>query len=405
MIPIVYVTLLFLMLFVLYRCGKEIEKSGNIWSAAGITAMLVYTLNVGLRFGRGIDYNEYWRTYEEIARGFESNRDVVFVAFVKFLAHIGMPYQVLILLCSFLFILGVLLVLRNYRVFISYALPLFALFSISAVENMIRFFMGFSFILIGFSFLLQRKKWKYVIFGMIGCSIHLALLPLMLAFWLVLLYKRPLLYPIIAIVFFFVIGFSFKTETMTLFADLIQTIALLSSSERFESYSNNADFWLTGGFSGRETNVFPPASEIVFLCFLVWYGYKGLKKTGCEQKDVIVYNLFLIGFLLKPIANQIELLMRFDHAFFFFRAVVCAKILSDLFRQKVLRYTPLTFVYMLSFFYVGFSFFKTPFQKNPQQFLYVWNHDNQTYNSMLRMWNSENDKESSQIKKIKKRKN
>ena len=41
------------MLFVLYQCGKSLRKDYRIFSAAGVVSMLVYTLNEGLRFGRG----------------------------------------------------------------------------------------------------------------------------------------------------------------------------------------------------------------------------------------------------------------------------------------------------------------------------------------------------------------
>ena len=129
-ISIVYVVLLILMLFVLYVAGRSISGQEEMSSVGYRIACLAYTLNEGLRFGRGIDYNEYWRVYEELASGVDSDRDFLFVVFMKFLINIGIPYQGFILLASFMFFLGVIMILRHYKEILPFSLPLFALFSL-----------------------------------------------------------------------------------------------------------------------------------------------------------------------------------------------------------------------------------------------------------------------------------
>ena len=149
MVPWIYDFLLLIMLFVLYRAGKSIAKTGKIWSLAGFSAILVYTLNEGLRFGRGIDYNLYGMVYERLEATGQSDWDISFQFVARVLIDLNIPWQGYVILMSFVFILAMLIMLKVYQEIIPYALPLFALFSAGTVENMVRWYFGFSFIMIG----------------------------------------------------------------------------------------------------------------------------------------------------------------------------------------------------------------------------------------------------------------
>lgn len=390
--------LLLLMLYILYRCGKEMSKTGKIWSRAGITCILTYTLNEGLRFGRGIDYNEYWRTYEYVSRGYESNRDVVFVYSVKFLSSIGIPYQGFVLLCSFLFIVGALLFLKHYRDILPLALPLFVLLSMGDVENMVRWYLGFSFILIGVSFLLDKKVLKFFLISCVGCLFHSGLLPLLLIFYIIYFFKTPILPPFIVIILYFAIGVFFQTEFMLALSDTINNFA--GFSERADSYIGRADYWLTGGNGGRFRAAFPRKTELALLLLIVWYGYKLVKNSRFHL--VYAYNLFVAGFILWPVANQIELLWRYDAPLYFYMSIVLAGIVwfvrsKKLIKQQVLLYV---FMFLTSFFVL--LYFRGPFVKNPKLYMYVWNHTNETPEKMIGIWTDQNEKNANAAEKASK---
>lgn len=378
------------MLFSLYFCGKGIAQNGRILSRHSAVAIIVYTFNEGLRFGRGIDYNEYWRTYESIGQGFVSDRDFVFVYFFRLLNELNFPYQFFVILASFLFIVGVISLLLNYKIYMPYALPLFALFSMSAVENMIRFFFGFSFVLIGMSFLLRKKKKEFLFFCIVGCLFHMALFPIPILFLIISLIKTPILHPFISIPLYFVIAIFFNTKFMLNFADT--TNLLFSFSERYKMYAENSDTWLIGGYGGITRSPFPPISHTLFLVSAIWIGYNRYVKDN--SKSIIAYNLFVIGFLLVPIAQQIEIVNRYDHCFLFFRAIICAIILKHFgsllyVKEKV---SVVSLLFLLSISYYCFSFFKAPFLENEKKYMYVWNHDKETYGKMIQMWLNENQK-------------
>ena len=312
------------MIYVLYKAGESIKELGTIKCPAGLAAIIVYTLNEGLRFGRGIDYNLYGMAYERLESGKDVNWDPSFLFLGKLFVEFGIPWQGYVMLMSFVFIVAMLIMLKGFKEIMPLALPLFALFSLSEVENMVRWYMGFSFIMIGISFILNNApkcKIKFFLFSVIACSFHIALLPIPLLFYLVFLRKTPLLAPIPAIILFFCIALFFQSNFMMQFVELFNIFS--RTSDRFEGYGDDAQYWLTGGFDGANVSALPDIQVVIFLCCLVYLGHKiTITEEEDEEKEdnkgkednhkaIFAYNLFIVGFLLYPIANLIELVLRF----------------------------------------------------------------------------------------------
>ena len=388
MVSFIYVSLLLLMLFVLFKSGIELKNNGGkLLSPSGISAILVYTFNEGLRFGRGVDYCNYWDFYQELSMGGESNRDFIYVSFCKLLISIGVPFQGLILLSSLMFIVATLFLMKNYKEILPYALPLFILFSMTNVENMIRWNLAFSFVLIGLSYQLRSDKWldlRFLFFCIISATIHLAILPIPILFFTISKFERPLFNPFLTIAIYMALTFLFDSSFMLRFIDIVNMVALLS--ERFESYGNNAEYWLTGGYAGIErASSYPGLSNVLFFCFLVFLGYKIAKKS--DNNIVFAYNLFIIGLFLLPIGRQIELVVRFYQPFFFFRGIMIAGIIYLMYIHKKIKCNTLILLMsMLLFINVGRKYFTAPIFGNPLKYLYVWDSGNRTIDEMHEMW-------------------
>lgn len=388
MVPITYTFLLLFMLFILYKAGQGLQKNGcKIRSKYGLYALLIYTLNEGLRFGRGIDYNYYWRSYEDLVAGKYVETNIGMLLFEKFLISLDFSWEMCVLVLSFMFILGTLYLMKCYKEILPLALPIFVFFSNTAVENMIRWYLGFSFILIGLSFQLREEQSlnrKFLFFSIIACFFHYAIIPIPLIFYFMRFFRKPILHPLVTIILFYAIAFGFKTTVMLQFADVVNTLSMMS--DKFQHYSNNTYFWLTGGFDGVETTPFPALTEQLFLLVIVLLGYKTVKD---QRKDYVYsYNLFVIGFLLYPVARQIELLERFDQPFLFFRGILLAIIIHSVYLNARVRIVPvLKIVVFLIVLNLGRSMFLHPFTQSPQRYLYVWDKKRQTPESMLDMWN------------------
>lgn len=375
------------MIFVLFLAGKGLKRNGGkVLSFPGLMGILAYTLNEGLRFGRDIDYNEYWRTYERISIGYDSNRDMVFVNLCKFLSEIGVPFQGFIILCSFMFIFGAMLMLRNYLKILPWSLPLFSLLSLLEVECLIRWFLGFSFIMIGMDYLLKHKTKHFFAISLIGPFFHIGLLPIPFLFYFVYRAKGPFVNPYISILLYIGIGLLFQTQMMIMFADAANLLGSLS--QRAEGYAEQADYWLTSGSGGRKSYPFPNILMMFFLFAQIWCGYKLANK--CDKEMVFPYNLFLIGFLVSPMANQIEILQRYNMLFFIFRGIVCAGVIYYAFiisGKKLLKISAIpTLAFSVLLFGNCIKFFIHPFTDPPKLYMYVWDHTNETYDQMFDEW-------------------
>lgn len=433
MILAIYIFLFVLMLFALYRAGKSFVESDGKITPIVIWAILIYTLNEGLRFGRGIDYNLYGMSYETLEATGDYDWDLSFLLIAKILIALDVPWQGYVLLMSFTFIVVTIKLLSVYKEVLPYALPFFVLFSIFETENMVRWYMGFSFIMIGIAHLLKHDRLidssdtaeqteitndedtddvehttnkhphliKYWLYCAFACTFHLALAPLPIAIFLIYRYKKVLISPIWTLVCYFAIAFIFKADFMLQFVALANMLSMTMSgvSERMGSYGDRAEYWLTGGYAGTEVHSpFPDMQELIFLCFLVWLGYKVIKNA--ERCYIFAYNMFLVGFLANPVARQIELIQRFDQPFLFFRAIVLACIVEYVFvRRQIVIHQTAWIVSVLICLNVGRRVLMTPINGNPEHYLYVWDIGNRTYDSMYETWID--DMESSDIQKKK----
>lgn len=402
-IILTYVFLLFLMAFVLYQSGRSLRKRYIIMSRAGITAILVYTLNEGLRFGRGFDYNTGGKGYELFAMyGGEYVNHIGYVYLVKFFVNMGIPWQGCVMFMSFMFIVGFLFLLRNFKEVAPFALPLFVLTSLNTVENLFKWYLAFSFFMIGLSYQIKKKDGihlYYVFFSLIAILFHVAFIPIPLVFYIITKFEKPLLSPFWSITLFFLIAFFFQSSFMLNFVD--QFNALATMSDRLSGYAEDAEAHLTEGFGGRETSALPGYGELFFLFIIIIWGYRCVRLMGYNY--ILAYNLFLFGLLLRPITNQIPLFARFDHVFFFFRAIVFACMILLVYQLRLVRLKPiiLVFVSLVSINWTS-AFFRNPLMGKPQSYLYVWNKSNYTYDKMLYFFQNEAKKKSDNLKKQKK---
>lgn len=398
MIPIVYDILLLFMLFILYLSGKKIAKTGKIWSKSGVIAIIVYTLNEGLRFGRGVDYNNYWRGYEAMKAGYNDfDFEYGFQTLVNLFISTGLSWQCLVFFISFLQILAFLFLLIKFRSSLPVSLPAIVLISMLDTENMVKYYLAFSFLLIGLSFVIEEKDKKniliYVIFGSLACLFHVAILPIVVLFYVLKFVKRPMLSPITTIIVFYIICFSFKIEFMQNFVNYVELFSHLSV--RFEKYANHADYWLAGGNAGRATSVFPGITEMAFVFMVLILSYQAVKLY--DNRYIYVYNLLLIGILLRPFSIQLELLQRYQKPFYFFQAILFGYVVNLIWQKNIIKLKYGQIIRILIFIVslnMARPFFIDPFRKNEKIYMYVWNKDKETSDQMKYIWGEEFDKHS-----------
>ena len=373
------------------------SRKAQIFSKAGMWAIFIYTFNEGLRFGRGIDYNAYWKVFDRIAAGETNdslyvNMDIGFYNFCKFLSSIGGTWQECVLIMSFLFIVSSLLFLKLYRDTIQYALPLWVLFSYSQTENVMRWFLGFSLILIGLSLIMQKngKKYylSYLLLSAIGCTVHFGLIPVALLLLLMTFKETLLIKPMYLYIGLAISIVLAQVGSLLGYIELFNMFA--SMSDRFSNYAEDAEYWVLKASSVGSLYTFTGIVDFICSLFVVAVGYKACGNAG--KHYVFAYNIFIIAFLFRPITTQMELLNRYDTLLYIFRAIVYARILQDMYikrkqKQRVL-WGPVMACVM--FFNIAQPLL-VPFRNDSRKYLYVWNKGNLTADKMYDIYIKDGD--------------
>lgn len=379
MTAFVYVCLYVIMLFLLFISGRNISKRKNNVIKASLLGIIAFSLNEGLRFGRGLDYNYYAREYEYVVNTHKSTWDICFAEIAKFLGSMDIPWQGYVFLMSLVLIVSGVLFVNNFKDVSKWALPLFAVFTMPA-ENLMRWFFGWSIILIGLSFILDKRDRKsvfiFIALSVIACLIHFGLFPIIIVYFALFFINKPLLKPYWSIAIFLAIALIFNTSFMERFIDIMN---LISINERTDYYVRNTEYWLTGGYAGNTKSAFPKYYEFLLFLVNIWFGYKLTKYLN--SKFIYLYNLFLLGFITYPICRQIELLFRYNNLFTLFQFVILAYIVQEIVRKRIFIFQNkymliLSFLIILNYFRVLLF---TPFYDTPDHFLYIWDSNGRDY--------------------------
>ena len=377
-IRLTYFVLFILMILSLYLGGKGIKQHNRFLI---IIAILAFSLNEGLRFGRWIDYNNFVVYYPDYINKNYDNADFLFVFFCRLIDLMGGNHQGMVFFMSFMHIFAAVYFIRLFRNVAMFALPFYGLFTYNVAENLMRWNLGFAFILMGLYHLFKCPKeikdyLLVVLFFITALNVHLGLLLILPLFCFLYIINRPIAPPWLSTVLYFLIVFTFQMDYMESVAEYANLFSFMG--DHFMGYAENAERWLTKSALGLEsTRSFPslPLLLVYFLC--LWSGYKMIPITG--KLYLFSYNAFLVGFLLNPIALKVEILNRVDYLFVIFSAFVLTfivkyRILIHNFTSKLI---PMVSVFILLNY--ARSELSIPFRRKTDQLLYVWDKKNKEY--------------------------
>lgn len=100
-----------------------------------------------------------------------------------------------------------------------------------------------------------------------------------------------------------------------------------------------------------------------------------------------MYNIFVFGMLLMPLGVQIELVGRYYLTFYHFVSIVIGCIILDARTNIHLNYNLIVFFLIIVIgANVGRRCLISPFFHHPKQYLYIWNSEGESYDSMLNIW-------------------
>lgn len=333
-----------------------------------ILPTIIFSLIEGLRFLRGVDYSIYYYRYETINQlnVFSFEEDPLFVLLCQTLTNLGIPFQGFVILCSCILIISSFFLLKEQKKTMQFSLPLLTTFGLISAENLIRWYLGFSFLLIGIYYLIKNKSGLYIFYSVIACGFHIGLLLVIPIFAFIFkIRQKIILNPIYLCIIYLIIYLTFKVEFMLVFVDIFSTIGDFG---RYASYVNNIEGWLTGENKQLDTTI--SIGYIFKHLFLIIYGYKILYKQNDTYR--FFYILFAIGAITYPAMHIIELAGRYNELFMFFEPFILAATLYDIFiiRKRINIYTLCALICLYPIFAL---ILKYPFVEDIKNLLFIWN--------------------------------
>lgn len=317
----VFFLLQLLLLVICFYSGYKI-KNNNFLNLYVLLFVISFTLIEGLRFGRGIDYNIYYQSFQVFdSSNMQGSSAILFDSLRLICKKCELPYQCIIIISSFLLAISGIKLLVQYPQILFLSLPWFYLVTFSA-ENLFRWYAGFSFILLGIPYLFKEKSYMYALFCLLGVGFHLMMSVPALLFYIISKAKTALLSPLVAISIYVFLSLIWSSSSMK---NIIAPVNyVLSFWEHYNDVygGSNLSAWLDGSHHGlAESSIIRQLIELLKNSFLIVLGHKLL--IYFNSKDfTYFYNCMLLGIISYPAFAPIELMDRFVQLFLFFQCIV-----------------------------------------------------------------------------------
>lgn len=328
-----------LTMFAFYLSGRLISNSSSrkvlnnqsYWRAA-IPIIVMYGIFMGLRFGRMIDYNIYYVHYEEIVKNINDKRGVepLFALLMHAFGLLNLKYYHFILFTSLLTICSFLTYVRKKQDIVFLAVILFLSETFMA-ENLIKWYVAFSFFLYALHYYQEHKIKKAALFIVISVCFHIGMLFAVIPFILLMCVKKNLPSKI-CFILFIISSFVGSVNFLNILSPLMPYMGI---NEKLALYALQYNDIITGKFGimgmNDQKNWFEIIRNIIAFGVPILIAPKLLKKRKFTTYEL---NAFYIGTILQPIFIQVEILGRISGVFHFFQIIICSYVYVYVLRNK-----------------------------------------------------------------------
>lgn len=370
-------TLLFVIFMISGLLLSKTKTSINYWKLA-LIPLVAFAIISGLRFGRDYDYNVYYDVY---TTGEYKTMEPLFSLLVDVFHWFDLPYYFFVFFCSTFLIFSFLYLLKEFKNFSLFILPLFL--GIQDLENLMRWFLAFSFVMIGIKMLINKRYKLTVLFFIVSTQFHLGMLfcfPLILGcyfFW-----NRKTINSKIAIVLFAMTLFLGSTDQLLRITSVVNMIGISGGSEKADIYKENAANIASGGMkSGLYERSFSNNVRI-FLCFAIpiFFSDKEVVNRFRQAGLLWFYNLSIFSIIIMPIFILVEIFNRIAFALNCISIIFVGVTLYYGFKTRKQNGSR-NFTLLLAFALLIYPILKKPFVaiENKNAIQYIWDANGRNY--------------------------
>ena len=376
--PLVYWILKFITFFALLYSGYKIsfkldENNSKQYWRYSLPALIIYSLNYGLRWNRSYDYYHYYLdlTSDNLWTDYDEPLYLLWIDFFKFTE---LPYWVAFIFYSAILMYGFMLLLKKYPKAAVWALPLFFILP-SNVDNFVRQYFATAFVFIGLYYLLEDKYKRSFLNFTLAILIHLSAL---FAVFLIIIFKfvniqKIIRTPWLLIVLYLLLYVFWDVSNLGFFATYLQLVNIGDSN--FQGYIDNSEVWFTEdgdintklGVSG--VGYFSAFSALIYrfvTCFVLYYGYKLLQ---FDRKTSILYWSTVVSVFIGAVGGSIEIFSRFVCWTVIYEPLIIGLIINSL---GIPRMSRKIFIILVLFYFYGIQFVWGISKLSPLGYAFIW---------------------------------
>lgn len=356
------------------------SKTDKVYWKRAVVLILIWSIVDGLRFGRDQDYNSYYPRFVAMSVGRNpEDYEFLFYCICRLFGVFSFPYWSFILTGSTLLITSCLCLFKNFRSYLPF-IVLLMFWDLGQYDNLIRYYWAFPFFAFSVYYRIRDKKLLSFVLILCATQIHNGFY---LVFPFVLAYEyldKSVLPPYVSGCLYALVLFLGNIGLLQVLADYAYLLNFLGSS-KVSDYTSIADSVVSGDFgynAGRSLGNNIVTSFRLLMAYLpgiIW----GKKTIENYRGGIYIYNLYVIGAIMMPLFQKVEILDRLNSLFIYMSCIVngvlFGKALKHKFGTKMVY--AICLVYFLASALPSFSvLFKRKYDK---YMLFLWDANGREY--------------------------
>ena len=374
---LIFVFLKFLELYAFFYAGYRLRKpvsERKYWNIV-LFPILSFTLIEGLRFGRSIDWNLYFYRYRNIGINPENeDYEWLFEGICYTFYNIGCPYWLFITIQCFFLITVIFLFIRNFKEqSYFYLIPLAFCLIVIWNENLIRWSLAFSFLILAVHFIINDKIFPAIlgICASIMCHTGMCVyLPFLLFYRLINRIHIPVVISLFLLFFMNFYGSLTYFDFLVDISDFIFNKINIDTSQwsRFNSTESVLAGEL-GSLGIMQSKILTHIRGLIVNSIVIIFARPILFRY---KYGVFIYNLYLIGAICSPVLQTVELMNRLMIVFNFFLCIAGGTCYTEILKNR-----SRSFIYILAL--ISFLFSLYPYvsnvvkRSNEIEYQFLWN--------------------------------
>lgn len=368
--------------FLLYgKILSHTKTSRDYWKKAFVP-ILTYSLIEGLRFGRYIDWNLYYFRYQSLGENINSeDYEIIFRLICHLSYQIGIPYFLFITFqCTFL-ITSVFLLLKNFQNKIYFIVPII-ITGLMPNEMFIRWYLAFSFMLISIHYIINNNKIKSYIFIVCASLTHIGFLMFIpFLFFYKVLNKYtipPKISSIVFIISSLILTIS-SLSSLTYISDFLLTIGIGNINDKMSTYLEDTEDLISGNWGKvgiMEQSIATRIRDVIALLPAIYFG----KKTMTKYKyGFFIYNMFVLGAIINPLFQLVEILNRIASSLRSFSIICCGIVYYEYIIVSKKYKIFICSICILSFLCAVWPHVSDIFKRTEKYTMFIWDANGKNY--------------------------